>query len=67
VQPNQVVPQEVIFPVHPINHPIKSEVNPVGTGIEEFADTEKIMPQEAAHQRQVATGKEHCIKFLTAG
>jgi hypothetical protein len=42
VQPNQVVPQGITSPVRPISRPIESEVNPVGTGIEEFVDAGKI-------------------------
>ena len=42
MQLNRVVPQGVILLVHPINHPIESKVNPVRTGIEEFADVGKI-------------------------
>ena len=68
MQPNLVVPQGLPAPVHLISCPIESGVNPVGTGIEEFAGAGKIaitcMSAKYASRRDTLATSVHREKAL---
>jgi hypothetical protein len=74
VQLNQGIPQEVVSSAHLINLLQRDETNPVRAGIKEHVGEERTVTtstsvnyvSKRADQRQVPTGKKHCVKVSTA-